>query len=198
MRTIFSYDSPVWKFVGRLIDFLVLTLLWFVTSLPIITIGTATTTVYYITLKMTEDQEEYLIRMYFKNFAKLFKQTTKVWLMVLAVGAVLCGDFYICMRVQTPVTTMLMAAFFLITVVFLMTSAYLFPVMAWLDGNIAAYLKAAFYLSIKYLGWTILILVIAVCLIALGVFVFWPLLLIVVGLTAYLQSLIFRQIFNRQ
>lgn len=194
----FSYDSPVWKFMGRLVDFLVLTLLWAVTSLPVVTMGTATTVVYYITLKMTKDQEGYIIPAYFKSFARFFAQTTKVWIMVLVVGGVLCGNLYLCLSLHTPVTTMLLAAFFLLAAVFVMTAAYLFPVMAWLDGSITDYLKAAFYLALKYFGWTILIIVIAGCLVVLGIFVFWPLLLIIVGLTAYLQSLIFNQIFSRQ
>jgi hypothetical protein len=37
-----------------------------------------------------------------------------------------------------------------------------------------------------------------VCIGAVGVFGFWPLLLLCVGLTAYLQALVFRQIFRQQ
>lgn len=198
MKAVFSYDSPVWKFMGRLLDFLVLTGLWVVTSLPIITMGAATAAVYDITLKMTQDQEGYLVRTYFKTFAKLFVQATKAWLILLAAGAVLLGDFVFCLQIHTPAASMLMAATLLITVVFLMTAAYLFPVMTWLDAGLSRYFKAAFYLSLRYFGWTVLILVTGVCLLVLGVFVFWGLLLIVVGLTAYLQSLVFHQIFQRE
>ncbi len=198
MKAVFSYDSPVWKFMGRLLDFLVLTVLWVVTSLPVITIGAATTSVYYITLKMTQDQEGYLVRMYFQTFAKVFAQATKAWLVLLAAGVVLFGDLFFCLQSSTPAASMLLAATLLITLVFLMTAAYLFPVMAWLDAGISRYFKAAFYLSVRYFGWTLLILVTGLCLLVLGVFVFWGLLLIVVGLTAYLQSLIFHQIFQRE
>lgn len=198
MKAVFSYDSPVWKFMGRLLDFLVLTGLWVVTSLPIITMGAATAAVYDITLKMTQDQEGYLVRTYFKTFAKLFVQATKAWMILLAVGAVLFGDIVFCLQSHTPAASMLLAATLLITAVFLMTAAYLFPVMTWLDAGISRYFKAAFYLSLRYFGWTVLILVTGICLLALGVFVFWGLLLIVVGLTAYLQSLVFHQIFQHE
>lgn len=198
MKAMFSYDSPVWKFMGRLLDFLVLTVLWVMTSLPIITMGTATAAVYDITLKMTQDQEEYLVRMYFKTFAKMFAQTTKAWLVLLAAGAVLFGDIAFCLQSHTPAASVLLSATLLITAVFLMTAVYLFPVMTWLDAGISRYFKAAFYLSLRYFGWTVLILVTGMCLLVLGIFVFWPLLLIAVGLTAYLQSLIFYQIFNRE
>lgn len=198
MGKVFSYDSPVWKFIGRLIDFAYLTLLWAVTSIPIITIGASTTTIYYITLKMADDQEEYLTQMYFKNFVRFFKETTVVWLILLVVGAVLAGDFYICMRFKSPAGAVLIAAFAVILLVYLMTVMYVFPVMARIDQSPIGYIKAAFFLAIRYFGWTVLGLVIFLCIIAIGVFGFWPLLLLSVGLTAYLQSLIFRQIFKQQ
>lgn len=198
MGKVFSYDSPVWKFMGRLIDFAYLTLLWAVTSIPIITIGASTTTIYYITLKMADNQEEYLTQMYFKNFVRFFKESTVVWLILLVVGAVLAGDFYICIRFKSPAVAVLMSAFVVISLVYLMTVMYVFPVMARINQSPIGYMKAAFFLAIRYFGWTVLGLVIFVCIIAIGVFGFWPLLLLSVGLTAYLQSLIFRQIFKQQ
>lgn len=100
------------------------------TSLPLVTIGASTTTVYYIALKMADNQEEYLTRMYFKNFVRFFRESTVVWLMALAAGAVLTGDFYICVRIKSPAAAMLMSAFAVIALVYLMTVLYLFPVMA--------------------------------------------------------------------
>lgn len=198
MGRVFAYDSPVWKFMGRLIDFLYLTLLWFVTSLPVVTIGASTTTVYYITLKMADNQEEYLTKMYFKNFIRFFKEATVVWLMMLAAGVVLAGDFYICLGFRSPASAALMAALAVVAVVYLMTLVYVFPVMARINQSPAGYVKAAFYLAVKYFGWTLLCIVIPLCIAAVGVFGFWPLLLLGFGLSAYLQSLVFRQIFRNQ
>jgi len=198
MGKVFSYDSPVWKFMGRLIDFTYLTLLWAVTSLPLITIGASTTTLYYITLKMTDNQEEYLTQMYFKNFVRFFKESTKVWLLMLATGCVLVVDLTICIQRQNPITVMLLAAFALIAAVYFMTSIYVYALIARINQTVTGYIKAAFYLAVKYFGWTILAFVIPGCIFAVGVFGFWPLLLVSIGLSAYLQSLIFRQIFKVQ
>ena len=198
MGKVFSYDSPVWKFMGRLIDFAYLTLLWAVTSIPVITIGASTTTIYYITLKMADNQEEYLTQMYFKNFVRFFKEATTVWLMVLAAGMVLAGDFYICMQLKSRAAAALMSAFAVIALVYLMTVLYVFPVVARISQSPVGYIKVAFFLAIRYFGWTVFGLVIFLCIAAVGVFGFWPLLLMSVGLTAYLQSLIFRQIFKQQ
>jgi uncharacterized membrane protein YesL len=198
MGKVFSYESPVWKFMGRLLDFFVLTVLWAVTSLPIVTMGTATTTVYYITLKMTKNQDGYIFFTYFKTFKKLFLETLKAWLLALIVGAVLGGDIYICLNISSPIASMLLAALFVVALVYIMTLMYLFPVMARLDNTVMGYIKASFYLAVKNFGWSLLLLVVPVCYILIGVFKFWPLLVISVGLIAYLQSLIYNQIFKVQ
>lgn len=198
MGKVFSYDSPVWKFMGRLVDFVYLTLLWVVTSIPLFTIGASTATVYYITLKMADGQEEYLTRMYFKSFARFFREATAVWLTVLAAGLVLAGDFYICARMQSPAAVVLMSAFVVMAIVYLLTVIYVFPVTAYIRQTPAGYIKAAFFLAIRYFGWSLLMLVIFLCVALIGIFKFWPLLLAGVGLTAYLQSLILRQIFKRE
>lgn len=195
---VFSYDSPVWKFMGRLLDFLVLTLLWVITSLPIITIGVSTTTVYYITLKMTENQDGYLVPMYFKTFKKLFGEAFKNSILLILIGILLSGDVMICYWNKSPVFTMLLAAFVVIMLLYVCIVTYFFPVMARVNESLSGLLKTSFYLSIKYLSWTILLVVIPACIVITGIFVFWPLLLISVGLSAYLQSLIFKQIFKKQ
>lgn len=198
MGKVFAYDSPVWRFMGRIEDFFVLTILWVITSLPVCTIGVSTTTVYYIALKMAEDKEEYLIPMYFKTFKKVFRDAFWNGFLMMFIGVVLMGDLYICHTYRSPVTTMLFAAFVVITLLYLMIVTFYFPVMARTNNTMLGFLKASFYLAVRYVSWSVLLLVIPLCVFAIGIFVFWPLLLFSVGLTAYLQSLIFRPIFQRQ
>ena len=198
MSKVFSYDSPVWIFMGRLIDFLVLTILWAVTSLPIITMGTATATVYDISLKMAENRDGYLFQMYFQTFGRLWKSTIKAWLAILVTGLILAGDIFICLRIKTPITTVFLAAFALVSIVYILTTMYLLPTITVLENTLLDNLKISFYLSIRYFGWSLLMLTIAACILTVGIFIFWPLLLLSIGLIAYLQSLILNQIYTKQ
>lgn len=198
MGKVFAYDSPVWKFMGRIADFFVLTMLWLVTSLPIFTIGVSTTTVYYITLKMAEDKEEYLVPMYFKTFKKVFKDALRNSLLLLVVGVVLATDIFICYQYRTPAAIMLFAAFTVIGILYLMIVTFYFPIMARTNNTTGGFLKASFYLAIRYISWSVLLVVIPFCIFTVAIFVFWPLLFFAVGLSAYLQSLIFCPIFKRQ
>ena len=48
----FSLENPIWKFIGNLADFFLLSCLWYLCCLPVVTAGAATTALYYVTLKM--------------------------------------------------------------------------------------------------------------------------------------------------
>ena len=56
----FSVDSPLYKFMNRLMDVFKLNCMWLLCSLPIVTMGAATTAAYTITLKMVNDEEGYI------------------------------------------------------------------------------------------------------------------------------------------
>lgn len=56
MGSLFNLDNPIWRFMGKLVDVFILTLLWAVCCIPIITIGPASTAVYYVTLKLVRDE----------------------------------------------------------------------------------------------------------------------------------------------
>ena len=39
----FSLENPIWKFIGNLADFFLLSCLWYLCCLPVVTAGAATT-----------------------------------------------------------------------------------------------------------------------------------------------------------
>lgn len=52
LQGLFNYDNPVWRFIGKLGDLILLNLLWLICCIPVFTAGAATTAVYYVTLKL--------------------------------------------------------------------------------------------------------------------------------------------------
>ena len=67
-NSFFSIESPFCKFMNRLRDMIKLNFLWILCSLPIITMGAATTAAFTITLKMVEEEEGYIARPFFREF----------------------------------------------------------------------------------------------------------------------------------
>ena len=101
MGGLFSIDNPFWQFVSRLLHILLLNLLWFVCSIPVVTIGAAATAVYSVTLKMVRNQEGYIIKSFFKAFRDNFRQATVIWLILLTAGAVIGADLFVYLRVSS-------------------------------------------------------------------------------------------------
>ena len=110
---LFNYDNPVWRFIGKFWDVLIVNLLWFFLSIPIFTIGASTTAMYYVTLKLARDDDGYTIRSFFKSFKENFKQATIIWMIFLITGVVLGFDLFYFIKVvsQSTFRTIMLSVF---------------------------------------------------------------------------------------
>ena len=88
-------DSPLFSFLNKVADLIILNLLTLVCCIPVITVGAAMTGLNYVCLKMVRNEEGYIIRGFFKSFKQNFKQATIIWLIILLVIGVLAGDVFI-------------------------------------------------------------------------------------------------------
>ena len=88
-------DSRIMSFLAKLGDMFILNVLYLVCCIPVITIGAATTALYYNTLKMAENRESYVWREFLRTFKENFKQATIIWMIILVIGAVLVGEFLV-------------------------------------------------------------------------------------------------------
>ncbi len=190
MAKLFDMHNPVWRFMGRLADIFLLTILWTVCSLPVITIGASTTALYYVTLKIAEGKEGYLIKGFFHAFKENFGHSTLVWLIMLALGIFFGWDFYYYCHLQGKAAILLFWIFFVLAVVYLFVLAMIFPLAARVDAGIKKLFFMAFMVSMKNFSWVMLMIVLAVCALAVAIFVFWPVFLFLAGGIACIHSFI--------
>lgn len=202
MGGLFSMDGKFAQFMGKLADVVILNVLLVVCSLPIVTAGAATTAFYYVMLKLVKNEESYVFRSFFKAFRENFKQSTIVYLIVLAVAAVLGFDFYFAVRQGNGTGSPLFVVFCVIALFFYMGSCYLFPLMAFFENSTKKVFKNAFLMAIAHFPYTILIAVVS--------FFPWFVLLfgqvipatffdLIIGfsLSGFINSQLFRRIFKR-
>lgn len=91
---LFRHDNPVMMLLGKAVDAVILSLLWLVCSLPIVTMGAATAAMYYAVSKFLRDEYGGVSSMFFGAFASNFKQATKMWLGFLLALAIIGCDLY--------------------------------------------------------------------------------------------------------
>ena len=204
MSRVFNFEGPVFTFLSRLADLFWLNLLFIVCCIPVITIGAATTALYYVTLKMAKDEEGYITRSYFKSFKENFMQATVIWIGFLVLGIIMIMDLRIVnggnaaeVFSSPALGNVIMVAVFVMGVVFLMTGTYVFPILAQFDNTTRNTVKNAFLISIRHLPYTIGMLIITALPIALIWFfpALFILVLIMFSATAYFNSKIFNKIF---
>ncbi|MCI9124179.1 MAG: YesL family protein [Eubacterium sp.] len=79
----FNYESRISRFLTRIMELVLLNLVFLLTCVPIITIGASITALYAICLKMVRGEEGYVIRGYLKYFAANFRHGTVFFLAAL-------------------------------------------------------------------------------------------------------------------
>ncbi len=181
-------ENPVWLFMGKLVDMVVLGGLWLLCSLPVVTMGASTAALYYVTLKLAKDQEGYVVSDFFHAFRANLKQGIAAGLILGLAGAVLAGDFYLINQMKGSLGILLFWVFAVLTMVFLVILIHIFPLMARCDTDLKHLAAMAFVIGIKNFGWTLFMLALVALFLAAGIFWMMPLLVIAPGGCAYAHA----------
>lgn len=169
---IFDLDSPLMNVLNKMADLMWLNILTMICCIPVITAGAAITSMHYVALKIVRNEESYITRNFFKSFKTNFRQATVIWLLLLLVVAILCGDYYIITRSGMQFSKVLVVLIMAAGVLVLCTSLYVFPVLAKFDNTIMGTIRNAFIMSILQLPKTVVMFVMA----------FFPLIIYLVSL----------------
>lgn len=200
MGKVFDLDSPVMRFLNRVADLIILNILMIVCCIPVITVGAAYTAMHYVVLKMIRDEEGYLVRGFFKSFARNFKQATVLWLIMLLVIAVYVGDILIFNYSGLEFPKAVVIAVIAVAVVFLMVAVYIFPVLARFDNTNKNIIKNAFLLAIANLPKTIVMIVFYALPFVIGYFSTYATIFLImfgISLPAYGAAWIYSGIFKK-
>ena len=94
MFGLFKYDSFFVQTCNKIVDCICLSLLWLVTSIPIVTMGAATTALYYAINTGIRFDQGGVLRAYWRSFCSNFRQATIIWILLLLVYGLLGGSCY--------------------------------------------------------------------------------------------------------
>lgn len=190
MNSLLNPDNPVMQFITKIVYSVYLNILWFVCCIPVVTAGAATTALYYVTLKMAKNEEGGITKSFFKAFKENFKQSTIVWLILLALGIVLGIDGYVLwhMRFENAFWTVITAIFLVAAAAYLIVVMYIFPLMARFDNTIFAMFKNSLFIGMRFLLCTALVAVIHFAMMFVIINLFTPAVIFGEGLCAFLSS----------
>ena len=87
-----NYDNIFIRMLSRVGDAMLLSILFVLSCVPIITIGTAFTSLYYTAMKGISGDDGYIWKFYTRSFKQNFKQATGMWMLFHPVGRYLVLD----------------------------------------------------------------------------------------------------------
>ena len=190
MSNLFNLDGPVLQFINKIVYSVYLNILWFVCCIPVVTVGASTTALFYVTLKISKNEEGSITKAFFHSFQQNLKQGTLIWLILLALGIILGIDGYILyhMRFENVFWTLCTAVFSVAAAAYAIVLMYIFPLLARFDNTVGAMFKNALFIGVRFLFCTALMAVIYFVMLLVIVRFFTPAVIFGEGLCALLCS----------
>lgn len=151
---IFNFDSPMMQTLNKIFDLVVLNIITVLCSIPVVTIGAATTAL-YTAIDATQKEEGSLLKVYFKAFRDNFRQATLLWLILMALGAVTGYSLLASLVVEGMGTSMLVisAIGFILWMLF---TTWTFPLQAKFENKVLHTFRNAIILSVTCLPRSVL------------------------------------------
>lgn len=184
MKNIFSHEGVLFRFTERMGNLILLNLLYLLFCIPIVTIGPATAALHYVTLKYAADEEDRVWVPFFHSFRQNVKQGMIIGVITTAVGIFLAFDLYWIYQMVSAGQTFDKVVLVLVSlacIIYLMMTAYIYPLLARYDNSIKQMFRTAIILAVRHLPATLCMAVISAA----------PILLLMYTPTTFMLSLTF-------
>lgn len=142
-------EGPLSNFLSRLIDLILLNVIWFLCSLPIFTLGASTCAVYEVTMRYAFHGNPPVIRTFLEAFQKNFKKATILFLIFLAAGLFLALDLWCALQWNISIKFLIVVVILSVSYFYLAVLSHVFPVLTYFDTGIKESIRKAFFLSMK-------------------------------------------------
>ena len=196
-------DNVIVRALNKICDMVCLNVLWLISCIPVVTIGASTTALYTVMLKLVKNEEGYILRGFFKAFRSNFRQSTVIWLIILALGLVCWIDYRVAGMMPGTAGFVMWSIFILLGFFLLAVMIYVFPLIARYENSIRATFQNAMLLAVGRLPYTFVMAAVTVGAVIASL---WntvtlmfaiPLWLLIGGaLVAWLNSYILRRVFT--
>lgn len=191
----FGLDSKFYKYGTLLADLIILTILWLICSIPVITIGASTTALYYVTTRQLSNREGYVSRDFFRSFKQNFLEATAMTLILGVIAVVLFININLFVPDST-INTIIYLIQYVLLYELLIFSIYVFPVLSRFDLKLGALIKTSIFMANRHLltTFTCALLFVAIVMIVLKCGI---LIILCAGAYAILTSLMFMKLFRK-
>lgn len=162
LKKIFDPQNKILQFCGKIVDLVLLNLLFLVGSIPILTLGTSLSALFGTIFKWQNEEETSLYKDFIRLYKANFKQGTLLSSMLLIIVGVLGFDLSIMSQNDALWFRFGTAVIYGLLLLIFAYSIYLFALLGRYVYTTSSVLKNAFLISIVHLPKTALIIVVGV------------------------------------
>lgn len=156
MKSLFNFDNPFIQLLSRLGDLMIVNVLFWVCSLPVVTAGASLCGLVKVVQAITLGDEPVVTRTFFRAFRQNFRQATIVWLALVFIAACLAGDLMLANLYLTGWALTAARALVAIPALAVLAAAcYLFPLLVRYENTLKEHCRNALLLAIGKLPRTV-------------------------------------------
>ena len=163
-RNIFGFDGSFINICDKIFDVMALGFLWILCSIPIVTIGASTSALYYAMVKCVKNGNGYIAREFFRSFRMNLVPGCFIWILVVAASLAMQLNVGILMKETKGYVGLFFICVYTLTSIWIIAFAcYVFPALSRFDMSSGWLIKLAMYMTVRYFGTTIALLLILDC-----------------------------------
>lgn len=192
MKEIIMPEGPIMQFFAKILDMAIVSILFTISCIPIITIGCGLTSLYDTAAKSIGQGEGRAVRTYCHCFKVNFKQGLGLGIICDVVAAIMAGNLYLVFTMDLGYVGVVFGViFFMISLLLLVFISYGFPLLSRFEVKTSGLFISSFQISILHASTTFRMVVMEAMLLGGMVFaftIFPPLVVIWPGLIVYAQT----------
>lgn len=199
MGNLFNLDNGFFSFMGKVWDMVLLSIMWVICCIPIITIGPATTAMYYAIVKVIRRERGYVTKEFFHSFKDNLKLGLLSALIFLVMAYILYIDFTFAIgqrNAGSKYGDLMVAGFIAITTMVVFVLVFIYPILSRFTVSLKGLFKTSFIIAMKHFPTTFLLVVI-VAAFGLGVYIIYPLIFIAPALCCLVCSFLIERVFKK-
>ena len=186
------------EFAGKAADLCILSLVWLLTSLPIITLGASCTALYYSVTKSVRKDCGHAVREYFSSFRQNFRQGTWITAILLPLLALIVYSMIV-NNLRTTESTLGTALILIQGIILIMgvfVSVYVFAILSRFSFSVLQCIQTSFTMAAKHIFTTFLLA--AILLASCELIYRLPFLIVILpGIATLISSLLLERVFRK-
>lgn len=145
MDKFFNSDNVVMRTLSKIFDIGWLTLIYLVFCIPIVTVGAATTSLYYVSAKVLRHNRSYVWREFWHSFKTNFLQSTIAWVVTAIIVVLLWLNMNIVAETGGEKGGYLIGAYYALLFIHFVYSCYIYPIISRFGTKFSQILRLSLY-----------------------------------------------------